>query len=649
MSGGVELERAVHERVVSLGSSGAPTAGEVRAIVRDAAPLLSTGAVEAVVAKVLARANGMGPLDPLLADAAVADVMVNGPGPVWVERAGALERTDVVLDRAELDRLVARVLAPLGLRVDRTTPMADARLPDGSRVNVVVAPLAVDGPYLTVRRFADRRIPVEGFTTPEVAELLRWMVEARWNVVVSGGAGAGKTTLLNGAGRAHPPRRSRRHHRGRGGAAPARRPRGAARSQARDRRGAGRRRGPRSGAQRVAHATRPDRRRRVPGRRGARRPAGHEHRPRGFAVDVPRQRARGRAAALRDHGAHGRERPLAGRGPRPDRRRGRRGGPRRARAGRATPGLCGRRGARAARCPRRPPPRRQPRSEGWSEPAATVPGRAGCGIHEPARGGVRWCGREGGVMAAIRAFGASAGGSGAFVSAWAAASVVASGVLATRAADAVRARAARARIRPPAPRPRGRFALDRVPGDRLRSRVRGDEEAALAGVFEDAARNLRSGASLETGLRDAASGAHPTIAALRGALHEVDRGVALAPAIDRWAADTASRAAALVADSVAVASRVGGSPARALDAVAASLRSTGAARREARAQAAQARASAFVLVTTPPLFATGVALTDDRVARVLFRTPAGLGCLAAGVALEVAGAAWMRHLAEGCA
>ena len=109
--------------------------------------------VAGVVARVRARIGGLGPLEPLLADPPVTEVMVNGPGPVWVERAGRLERTDVELDRAAIDLLVERVVAPLGLRADRASPVVDARLPDGSRVHVVVPPLAVDGPGVTIRRF----------------------------------------------------------------------------------------------------------------------------------------------------------------------------------------------------------------------------------------------------------------------------------------------------------------------------------------------------------------------------------------------------------------------------------------------------------------------------------------------------------------
>ncbi len=140
---------------------------------------------------------GLGPLQPLMTDPAVSDVLVNGDGAVWVERAGTLRDTGLRLERSLVELLIERVVAPLGLRVDRSSPLVDARLPDGSRVNAVVPPLAVDGPCLTIRRFATRPVPLAAFCPPGVAELLTWMVRARWNIVVSGGTGAGKTTLLN--------------------------------------------------------------------------------------------------------------------------------------------------------------------------------------------------------------------------------------------------------------------------------------------------------------------------------------------------------------------------------------------------------------------------------------------------------------------
>jgi pilus assembly protein CpaF len=153
--------------------------------------------VDAAVARVQARIGGLGQLDPLLADPEVSEVMVNGPGPVWVERHGRIERTAAVLDTATILHLLQRIVTPLGLRIDPSSPMVDARLPDGSRVNAVVPPLAIDGPCLTIRRFGARTVPLEAVAAPPVVALLRWAVVNRWNVVVSGGTGAGKTTLLN--------------------------------------------------------------------------------------------------------------------------------------------------------------------------------------------------------------------------------------------------------------------------------------------------------------------------------------------------------------------------------------------------------------------------------------------------------------------
>jgi len=196
------MTRAVADRVrarlvadVEPGAVVDPTL--IAQLVREEAPLIDGTAAEAAIADVLADVRGLGALEPVLQDEAVTEVMVNGPGPVWVERAGVLEQLALTLDRASLEHIVERVVGPLGLRVDRSSPAVDARLPDGSRVHVIVPPLAIDGPYLTIRRFAAVSIPLDRFAGPDVAGLLRWAVGARLNLVVCGGTGSGKTTLLN--------------------------------------------------------------------------------------------------------------------------------------------------------------------------------------------------------------------------------------------------------------------------------------------------------------------------------------------------------------------------------------------------------------------------------------------------------------------
>ena len=193
-----DLFDVVHRRLLDDERAASGDLGAtVEAIARTEAPLLDGAALAEVVRGVTARARGLGPLDALLDDPTVTEVMVNGPGPVWVERGGRLERLPVLLDRPTIEHLVERVVAPLGLRIDRASPLVDARLPDGSRVHAVVPPLAVDGPYLTIRRFAVRGVPLDAICSPDVAELLVWAVRRRMNVLVSGGTGAGKTTLLN--------------------------------------------------------------------------------------------------------------------------------------------------------------------------------------------------------------------------------------------------------------------------------------------------------------------------------------------------------------------------------------------------------------------------------------------------------------------
>ncbi len=199
--GRIELEERLHRLVVEAGGSQALPAAGLRAsierLARSEAPLLGGAGLASLVDAVAARARGLGPLDPLLADPEVTEVMVNGPGQVWIERHGRLERVDLELDIDTIERLIERVVGPLGLRIDRSSPLVDARLPDGSRVNAVVPPLAVDGPCLTIRRFGARPVALAEACPPGVAELLAWAVHARCNVLVSGGTGAGKTTLLN--------------------------------------------------------------------------------------------------------------------------------------------------------------------------------------------------------------------------------------------------------------------------------------------------------------------------------------------------------------------------------------------------------------------------------------------------------------------
>ena len=172
------------------------TAAGIAAFVRAEEPLLADADVAALAAEVAADLGGLGPLDGLLADPSVTEVLVNA-GVVWVERDGELHRLPDGLDAASVTRVVERIVGPLGLRVDRASPVVDARLPDGSRVCVVIPPVAVDGVCLAVRRFAATPIGLDSFCDPKVETLLRATVSDRKNVLVAGGASAGKTTLLN--------------------------------------------------------------------------------------------------------------------------------------------------------------------------------------------------------------------------------------------------------------------------------------------------------------------------------------------------------------------------------------------------------------------------------------------------------------------
>jgi pilus assembly protein CpaF len=194
---GSPVHARVHRRLIDEAGNHHADDESLASMVRAEDPLLDADAIAAAVSKVRAAIGGAGPLEPLLRDPSVSDVLVNGPGQVWVERDGRLEQTTIALDRAAIELLVERVVGPLGLRADRSTPIVDARLDDGSRVHVVLPPLAVDGPYVTIRRFAAMTLPVERFCAAPVADLLRSAIDTGLNVVVCGGTGAGKTTLLN--------------------------------------------------------------------------------------------------------------------------------------------------------------------------------------------------------------------------------------------------------------------------------------------------------------------------------------------------------------------------------------------------------------------------------------------------------------------
>jgi len=154
---------------------------------------------EAIVAEIL----GYGPIEPLLKDDTVTEIMVNGPKQVWVERNGKLEKTTIQFDDDDhVMRIIDRIVSPLGRRIDESSPMVDARLPDGSRINAVIPPISLVGPCLTIRKFSRDPLTVDdlirfGTMTPEIAQFLEACVQARLNIVVSGGTGSGKTTLLN--------------------------------------------------------------------------------------------------------------------------------------------------------------------------------------------------------------------------------------------------------------------------------------------------------------------------------------------------------------------------------------------------------------------------------------------------------------------
>ena len=178
--------------------------GAVAMLIEEQALPLSQRDRETLTDEILHEVYGLGPIEPLMRDPEVSDILVNTSRQVYVERAGKLEPTPVIFrDDAHLLQIIDRIVSRVGRRIDESSPMVDARLSDGSRVNAIIPPLALDGPLLSIRRFGRAPLTVEDLLrvrslTPEMVLVLRAMVRGRLNVLISGGTGSGKTTLLNG-------------------------------------------------------------------------------------------------------------------------------------------------------------------------------------------------------------------------------------------------------------------------------------------------------------------------------------------------------------------------------------------------------------------------------------------------------------------
>ena len=228
---------------------------------------------------------GLGPLEELLADPAVSDIMVNGPDQTFIERKGKLELAQIQFrDEEHLFQIAQRIVNKVGRRVDQTTPLADARLQDGSRVNVIIPPLSLRGTAISIRKFSEKPITLDmmrgfGSMSEKMATVLKIAGASRMNVVISGGTGSGKTTMLNALSKMIDPGERVHHHRGRGRASPAAAALAAARNPSAEPRGPGRDHHPRPRHQRPAYASRPHH----PGRNSwpgvLRSPRRDEHRP----------------------------------------------------------------------------------------------------------------------------------------------------------------------------------------------------------------------------------------------------------------------------------------------------------------------------------------------------------------------------------
>jgi pilus assembly protein CpaF len=204
-----DLGRIIFAREVDQTNLRAKVMSEIRTRL-DEEPGISRDDRERLIGELADDILGHGPLERLLADDTVSEIMVNGPTDVWIEREGKLHRTAVrFADESHVRRVVNKMVAEVGRRIDEAAPMVDARLPDGSRVNAVIPPLSLGGALLTIRKFGSERLDLEaliriGSLTPDTADFLRRCVEARLNILISGGTGTGKTTLLNALSAAIP-------------------------------------------------------------------------------------------------------------------------------------------------------------------------------------------------------------------------------------------------------------------------------------------------------------------------------------------------------------------------------------------------------------------------------------------------------------
>jgi pilus assembly protein CpaF len=169
---------------------------------REIVPL-NTSEREMITEYILNEIFGLGPLESLLSDKTISDILVNGPRQVYIERRGRLERVDIRFrDDAHLMQIIDRIVSRIGRRVDESSPMVDARLQDGSRVNAIIPPLSIDGPVLSIRRFGSEPLTIKDLVdlkalTPQLVQILEACVKSRLNILISGGTGAGKTTMLN--------------------------------------------------------------------------------------------------------------------------------------------------------------------------------------------------------------------------------------------------------------------------------------------------------------------------------------------------------------------------------------------------------------------------------------------------------------------
>lgn len=194
---GAVIDSEIRQQFIDHPDAAINPRGVLAGLVLGALPLVDEATLDAIVERLFAVVAGLGPIDELLRDPEITDILINGPGPVWIERNGVMARSGVSITNDEIAVVLERAFDRNGLSVDRAHPIGDTRLVDGARISAVLSPLAIEGTHIAIRKFSTNPLPLEAFGPPAAVERLRYHLSSRANIVVFGATGTGKTSLVN--------------------------------------------------------------------------------------------------------------------------------------------------------------------------------------------------------------------------------------------------------------------------------------------------------------------------------------------------------------------------------------------------------------------------------------------------------------------